>query len=84
MLNRKHRFAIVAVAAGLLVPAASASAGSHQSALIAYNGHAGLGASVTDGTSNTILSAARTASPPRFSIDVGTSENVAADGLGAD
>ena len=56
--NLKLSLATVAVAAGLLAPAASASAATHQSGLIAYNGHAGLGAlgaGVTDGTSNTVL-----------------------------
>ena len=61
-----HCLATVAVAAGLLAPAASASAG------------------VTDGTSNTIMFAERAATPEGFSIDVGTSENIAADGRGAD
>jgi hypothetical protein len=64
----KHSLATVAVAAGVLAAAGPASAGTHQSSLVVYNGHAGLGASayqhnqfdldylvpVTDGTSNTI------------------------------
>jgi hypothetical protein len=103
-INLKHSFATVAVAAGLLAPAASASAGTHQSGLVGYNGHAGLGASVyqhnqtdleflavpphaagiTDGTSNTISFGERAARPSGFSIDIGTSENIAADGRGAD
>ena len=41
----KHSLAIVAVAAGALSAAGSVSAATHQSGLIAYNGHAGLGAS---------------------------------------
>jgi hypothetical protein len=45
-INLKHSLATVAVAAGLLAAAGSASAGTHESGLIAYNGHAGLGASV--------------------------------------
>ena len=45
-INLKHSLAIVAVAAGVLSAAGSASAGTHQSGVIAYNGHAGLGASV--------------------------------------
>jgi hypothetical protein len=67
-INLKHSLATVAVAAGLLAAAGSASAGTPQSGVIAYNGHAGLGASVyqhnqtdleflagvTDGTSNTM------------------------------
>jgi hypothetical protein len=101
-INLKHSFATVAVAAGLLAPAASASAGTHQSGLVGDHGHAGLGASVyqhnqtdlefldalgagvTDGTSNTIAFGARVAAPEGFSIDIGTSENIAADGRGAD
>ena len=38
----------------------------------------------TDGTSNTIAFGARGPAPTAFSIDIGTSENVASDGLGAD
>ena len=70
-ISPKHLVATVAVAAGLLVPAASASAATQPSGLIADNGHAG----ITDGTSNTIQLTHRAA---RFSIDVGTSESVAA------
>jgi hypothetical protein len=98
-MNLKHTFATVAVAAGLLALAGSASAGTHPSGLVSYNGHAGLGApvyqhnqtdldalgaGVTDGTSNTIAFGARAATPAGFSIAVGTSENIAADGRGAD
>ena len=65
-INLKHPLATVAVTAGVLAAAGSASAGTHQSGLVVYNGHAGLGASsyqhrgpdaasVTDGTSNTIM-----------------------------
>ena len=43
-----------------------------------------LGAHVADGTSNTIAFGERAAAPRAFSIDIGTSENIAADGLGAD
>jgi hypothetical protein len=42
-----------------------------------------LAAGVTDGTSNTIMFAERAAPARGFSIDIGTSENIAADGLGA-
>jgi hypothetical protein len=70
-INLKHSLAIGAVVAGLLAAAGSASAGTQPSGVIAYNGHAGLGASVyqhnqtdleflagvIDGTSNTILMA---------------------------
>ena len=80
-INLKHSLAIVAVAAGLLAAAGSASAATHQSDVVLYNGHAGLGASVTDGTSNTIAFGERAAAPRGFSIDIGTSENIAADGL---
>ena len=45
-INLKHSLATVAAAAGLLVAAGPASAGTHDADLIAYNGHAGLGASV--------------------------------------
>jgi hypothetical protein len=118
-INLKHSLATVAVAAGLLAAAGPASAGTHDADVIAYNGHAGLGASVyqhnqtdleflalspqgpgsegfrlgsngalaagvTDGTSNTIMFAERAAPPRDFSIDIGTSERIAADGLGAD
>lgn len=65
-INLKHSLAVVAVVAGVLAAPGSASAGIHQSSLVIYNGHAGLGASVyqhqgpgaagvTDGTSNTIM-----------------------------
>ena len=82
-INLKHSLVTVAVAAGLLAAAGSASAATHQSGLVGYNGHAGLGAGVTDGTSNTIAFGARAAAPRRFSVDIGTSENIAADGRGA-
>ena len=62
-INLKHSIATVAVAAGLLAAAGPASAGTHQSGLIGYNGHAGLGAAVSDGTSNTIMFGARAAAP---------------------
>ena len=74
-LSVKHTIAIVAVAVGVLAAAGSASAGTHPSSVIAYNGHAGLGASVyqhnqtehdflavsgvQDGTSNTVMFGAR-------------------------
>jgi hypothetical protein len=73
-INLKHSLAIVAV--GLLAAAGSASAQTHESGVVVYNGHAGLGASVyqhnqtdlelgvTDGTSNTIMFGER-AAPPR-------------------
>src|SRR6476469_567606 len=94
-INLKQSLATVAVAAGLLAAAGPASAGTHDAGVIAYNGHAGLGASVyqhsqtdleflaapapgiTDGTSNTIMFGDRAASPRGFSIDIGTSENIA-------
>jgi hypothetical protein len=114
-INLKHSIATVAVVAGVLAAAGPASAGTHASGLIGYNGHAGLGANayqhnqpdlefftssgsegfwlgsndalgaaVTDGTSNTVMFGARAAAPRGFSIDIGTSENIASDGLGAD
>ena len=91
-INLKHSLAIVAV--GLLAAAGSASAQTHDPGVVVYSGHAGLGASVyqhnqtdldldvTDGTSNTIMFGERAAPPRGFSIDIGTSENIAADGLG--
>jgi hypothetical protein len=77
--NLKHSLATVAVAAGLLAAAGSARAETHQSGIVGYNGHAGLGASVYqhNQTDPEFLAAG-------FSIDIGTSENFAADGLGAD
>jgi hypothetical protein len=42
-----------------------------------------LAAGVQDGTSNTIAFGERAAAPTGFSIDIGTSENIAAGGLGA-
>ena len=44
-MNLEHSIAAVAVALGVLAAAGSASAGTHHSGLITYNGHAGLGAS---------------------------------------
>jgi len=44
-INLKHSLATVAVAVGVLIAAGSASAATHQSGLVAYTGHAGLGAS---------------------------------------
>ena len=99
VLKLKRSFATVAVAAGVLVAAASASAGNPPSELVGYNGHAGLGASVyqhdqtdleflaagvMDGTSNTIAFGARVATPGGFSIGVDTSGKKPADGRGAD
>ena len=76
-INLKQSIATVAVAVAVLAAAGSASAGAHQSSVITYNGHAGLGASVyqhnqtdreflaflgvQDGTSNTIMLGARAA-----------------------
>jgi hypothetical protein len=78
-INLRHSLATVVVAAGLLAAAGSASAGTPQSGVVVYNGHAGLGASVyqhdqtdlefTDGTSNTIALGERGARPSVFSID---------------
>ena len=45
-INLKRSLATVAVAAGVLAMAGSASAVTHQSGVVIYNGHAGLGASV--------------------------------------
>jgi hypothetical protein len=96
-IHFKRAFAIVAVAAGVLVPAASASAGPQPSGLVGSKGHADPGVSVSqhdqtdleflaagimDGTSNTIAFGARVAAPEGFSFDVGTPEQ-AADGRGA-
>ena len=82
-IKLKHSLATVAVAAGLLFAAGSASAATDHSGVIAYNGHAGLATGVTDGTSNTIAFGERAAAPRGFAIDIGTSENIASDGLGA-
>jgi hypothetical protein len=43
-INLKHSLATVAVA--VLAAAGLASAGTHESGVVGYNGHAGLGASV--------------------------------------
>jgi hypothetical protein len=80
-INLKHSLVTVAVAAGLLAAAGSASAATHQSGVVGYNGHA---AGVTDGTSNTIAFGAHAAALSGFSGHLGSSENIAADGLGAD
>ena len=79
-INLKHSLAIVA--AGLLAAAGSASAATHESGVVAYDD--ALAADVTDGTSNTIAFGARAAAARGFSVDIGTSEKIAADGLGAD
>ena len=47
----KHLLAILTVTAAVLTAAGPANAADH----ILYNGHAGLGAVVTDGTSNTVM-----------------------------
>ena len=39
---------------------------------------------ITDRTSNTVMFGARAAAPRGVSVDVATSEDIAADGLGAD
>jgi hypothetical protein len=118
-INLNRSLATVAVAAGVLAAAGPASAAAHQSGVISYNGHAGLGASayqhnqtdleflafspqgpgsegfrlgsthapvsgVQDGTSNTVMFGARTAAPRGVSVDIAASEDIAADGLGAD
>ena len=61
----KRSFATLAAVGGMLALAGPAGA-------VIYNGHAGLGSSVVDGTSNTLMVGA-------FSIDIGTSEQVAAE-----
>jgi len=81
-INLKHSLATVAVAAGLLTAAGSASAATHQSDSVLYNGHAGLGASVYqhnqteldyfDGTSNTIMFGVRAASETAVIESIGT------------
>jgi hypothetical protein len=79
-INLKHSLATVAVAAGLLAAAGSASAGTPQSGVVVDDGHPALAAGIADGTSNTIAFGARAPRPRGFSIDIGTSENIAADG----
>ena len=118
-INNKIKLGSWSAISGALATAGPARAGTQPSGLVAYNGHAGLGASVyqhnqtdleflafspqgpgsegvrlgpndplaagvTDGTSNTIMFAERAAAPRGFSIDIGTSEKIAAGGLGAD
>ncbi len=78
-INLKHSLATVAVVAGLLVPAVSASAEAHPSGLVLYNGHAGLGVSVTDGTSNTIAFGERNAGLDR----AGSHDALSGNGRGA-
>jgi hypothetical protein len=68
-INLRHSLATVVVAAGLLAAAGSASAGTPQSGVVLYNGHAGLGANISDGTSNTIAFGERAARPSAFSGD---------------
>ena len=74
-INLKRSLATFAVVAGVLATAGSASAVTHESGVVIYNGHAGLGASVyqhnqteleflalsgiQDGTSNTVMFGAR-------------------------
>ena len=65
----KHTLATLAVAAGLLAAAGPANAATYESRA----------ASASDGTSNTIMFAERARG---FSIDIGTSENLASDGIG--
>jgi hypothetical protein len=93
-INLKHSLAIVAVAVGLLAAAGSASAGTHQFLAFSPQGpgsegvrlgsNDGLAAGVKDGTSNTIAFGEPAAAARGFSVDIGTSENIATDGLGAD
>ena len=86
-INLKHSLATVAVAASLLAATGSASAGTHASGLVAYNGHAGRGAfvyqhnqtdleflvvaGIQDGTSNTIMFGVRAAAPEILMADMG-------------
>jgi hypothetical protein len=68
-INLKRSLATVAFAVGVLAAAGPASAATHQSGLVAYNGHAGLGstgapvAGIQDGTSNTVMFGVRAAAP---------------------
>jgi hypothetical protein len=87
--NCKHSLATVAVAAGLLAAPGSASAGAHQHnqpdlEFLVFSPQRSGSEGVKDGTSNTIAFRARAAAPKGFAIDIGTSENIASDGLGAD
>ena len=86
-INLKRSLATVAVVVGVLAAAGPASAGPQPSGLVAYNGHAGLGASVyqhnqtdleflvvagiQDGTSNTIMFGVRAAAPEILMADMG-------------
>jgi hypothetical protein len=74
-ISPKHALATVAVAAGVLAAAGPASAG--------YQHNQTEHDHVQDGTSNTILFGRCAAAQKGFAIDVGTSENVACDGIGA-
>jgi hypothetical protein len=85
-INLKHSLATIGIVVGVLATAGSASASTHHVGVIVYNGHAGLGAFVYQHNQTDLESLAfgeLSAAPTRFAIDIGTSETIAADDLGA-
>ena len=76
LIAHEHALATVVVAAGVLATAGSASAGTHQSGLITYNGHAGLGASVYQHNQTDREFSAVSPHAPAAGIQDGTSNTI--------
>ena len=75
-IDLKHALATVVVAAGVLATAGSASAGTHQSDQIIYNGHAGLGASVYQHNQTDLEFSAVSSHAPAAGVQDGTSNTI--------